>query len=146
MIPIIVSLSCGDDDQTNPELGTEINGQILSLVNDHRKSIGLESLQSETNSDKLALEHSQNMANGKEDFGHGGFDSRAELLFDATGASSIGENVAFGQAGANEVMQSWLDSPGHRANIEGDYTHIGIGVADDASGVPYYTQIFLKID
>ena len=41
-------------------------------------------------------------------------------------------------------MTAWLNSPGHRKNIEGDFTHIGIGVVKNDAGVYYFTQIFLK--
>lgn len=37
----------------------------------------------------------------------------------------IGENIADGQDGAAEVVAAWMDSPEHRANILGDYTHVG---------------------
>src|SRR5690606_4645258 len=40
------------------------------------------------------------------------------------------------------VTTGWLDSPGHRKNILGSYTHIGIGVACSSSGRPFYTQVF----
>src|SRR5690606_12800567 len=42
------------------------------------------------------------------------------------GWSKAGENVARGYPTPAEVHAAWMDSPGHRANILGDYTHIGI--------------------
>ena len=57
--------------------------------------------------------------------------------------SSGGENIAEGYVDANAVMAGWMNSPGHRANIlEPSFTEIGVGVAYDGSGLPYYCQEF----
>ncbi|HSD75904.1 MAG TPA: CAP domain-containing protein, partial [Solirubrobacteraceae bacterium] len=57
--------------------------------------------------------------------------------------SDIGENIAYGERSAAEVMQGWLASPGHRANIErADYRAIGVGVAAGAAGASYWVQDF----
>jgi len=54
----------------------------------------------------------------------------------------LGENVAYGMP-VQDVVSVWMKSPGHKSNILGkDYTEIGIGVARDEDGVPYYTQVF----
>ena len=53
------------------------------------------------------------------------------------------ENIAYGQESAEEVMTSWMNSPGHRANILGNnYEYIGIGVYQK-NGTLYWTQDFL---
>lgn len=52
------------------------------------------------------------------------------------------ENVAAGQPGATDVTDAWLASPGHRVNmLNAAYEHIGVAVAHDASGVPYWTMV-----
>ena len=57
----------------------------------------------------------------------------------------MAENVASGQRSAKEVVEGWMNSEGHRANIlQGNYTEIGIGVAKAANGALYYTQVFAK--
>jgi uncharacterized protein YkwD len=59
--------------------------------------------------------------------------------------SAAGENIASGQRTAAEVMQTWMNSSGHRANIlSSTYNQIGVGVARDSSGKLYWTQIFIK--
>jgi uncharacterized protein YkwD len=63
----------------------------------------------------------------------------------AAGASrrSIGENIACGQRSPAEVVEGWMNSPGHRANIlEPDFTHIGIGFAGGGPAGTYWTQLF----
>jgi uncharacterized protein YkwD len=57
--------------------------------------------------------------------------------------SILGENIAYGYSDTGSVMNAWMNSPGHRANIlSAGYQEIGIGIAYDASGVPYYCQVF----
>ncbi len=59
--------------------------------------------------------------------------------------SAAGENIAYGQRTAAEVMQTWMNSAGHRANILSQaYTNIGIGVAKAANGTLYWTQMFMN--
>ena len=54
-----------------------------------------------------------------------------------------GENIAWGYRSATEVVTGWMNSPGHRANILNcRSTTVGVGVAFNASGNPYYTQVF----
>ncbi|MCX5366163.1 CAP domain-containing protein [Streptomyces sp. NBC_00124] len=56
---------------------------------------------------------------------------------------SIGENIACGQRSPAEVVEGWMNSPGHRANIlKPDFTHIGIGFAGGGSSGTYWTQLF----
>jgi uncharacterized protein YkwD len=56
---------------------------------------------------------------------------------------TYGENIAFGYATAAAVMQAWMNSPGHRANIlNPNFTEIGVGVVANAHGYLYWTQEF----
>ena len=54
----------------------------------------------------------------------------------------IGENIARGQANPSAVMQSWMNSSGHRANIMGNFTHMGVGVFN-SGGTYHWVQLFL---
>jgi uncharacterized protein YkwD len=55
----------------------------------------------------------------------------------------VGENVAFGQANAARVLDSWMHSRGHRTNIlNSTFTEMGAGYAVDRTGRPYYVQVF----
>ncbi|MFZ4679488.1 MAG: CAP domain-containing protein [Flavobacterium sp.] len=61
------------------------------------------------------------------------------------GAKRVSENIAFNYQTAESAMSAWLNSPGHKANIEGDFTHFGISItADEATGKKYYTNMFIK--
>jgi uncharacterized protein YkwD len=56
---------------------------------------------------------------------------------------AYGENVAMGQRSGSEVVAAWMNSAGHRANILSPrYTELGVGLAIDADGRPYYAEVF----
>lgn len=56
---------------------------------------------------------------------------------------SIGENIACGQRSPADVVEGWMNSPGHRANIlKPGFTHIGIGLAGGGRAGTYWTQLF----
>src|SRR5262249_4947289 len=55
--------------------------------------------------------------------------------------SALGENIAYGYSGAADVMQAWMNSAGHRANILNPlYTQIRVGVRAPPGGVLYFTE------
>lgn len=57
--------------------------------------------------------------------------------------SRLAENIAFNFADAESVMSAWMGSTGHQANILGaDFTQVGVGIAYDAAGDPYYCVDF----
>ena len=120
-----------------------IEDQILDLVNKYRKTKGLPALQYNFVIASIAREHTMNMATGKVAFGHAGFSARFKYITShVNGTAAVAENVAFGSQTAEEVVNGWLNSPGHRKNIEGNYRLTGIGVARDVQSKLYFTQIF----
>ena len=119
--------------------------EIFTLVNKHRTQVGLKPLKMVTVISTEAARHSRDMASGKTAFGHDGFDKRFDKLTTAIkNGTSMAENVAYSTGSPARVVDNWLQSPGHKKNIEGDYTLTGIGLAKAADGQVYYTQIFLK--
>jgi len=84
------------------------------------------------------------MASGKVAFGHDGFEKRAKAIQKELGSMEIGENVASGSMTAREVVDGWLNSPGHKKNIEGHFVLTGIGYSRDKKGDIYFTEIFSK--
>ena len=118
--------------------------EILQYVNEDRREHGLVALKMNDLESGLALKHSKDMAAGKVGFGHEGFNARAKTIQKALGSTMIGENVASGPMTAREVVDGWLNSPGHKRNIEGNFTLTGIGYARDRKGDIYFTQIFSK--
>ena len=58
---------------------------------------------------------------------------------------SAGENIAWGQSSPQEVMNGWMNSSGHRANIMNpNYTSIGVGYYQNANGTNYWCQLFTR--
>jgi uncharacterized protein YkwD len=120
----------------------KMESEILEYVNEDRKEHGLSPLELNAVESSLADQHSRDMASGKVKFGHDGFNKRAKAIQKALGGTVFGENVASGRMTAREVVDGWLKSPGHKKNIEGNFTITGIGYASNSSGEIYFTQIF----
>ncbi|MBC7903413.1 MAG: CAP domain-containing protein [Gemmatimonadaceae bacterium] len=124
---------------------TNMEADIINYVNEHRRTKNLPSLRLLPVASSEAARHSANMASKAVSFGHGGFKQRAIIIAnDLSGTSSTGENVAYGKMTAREVVNAWLKSKQHRANIEGKFTHTGVGVARNSKGVVYYTEMFVR--
>jgi uncharacterized protein YkwD len=129
---------------TNPSLTK--TGQFMELINNHRISIGLQALVHDEELADIATIHSVNMATGVTSFGHDGFSNRcAEGRLMLGGGDLCGENVAMGQKNVNAAFTAWMNSPGHRSNIEQPrVTHSGFGYAQNTNETYYWTQIFIE--
>lgn len=119
--------------------------QVVNLVNQQRQKAGLSGLKSDSELTRLAQLKAEDMA-AKGYFSHTSptYGSAFDMLKKA-GYSyrTAGENIAMGQKTAESVMNGWMNSSGHRANILGSgYTKIGVGYAVNAKGTPYWVQIF----
>ena len=142
-------VSCSDDDGPVQPLYefADLETQTLALVNQHRASKSLGQLTQNAVIAEQARNHSINMAGKSVKFGHDGFDDRVTVIKNTIPLASAGENVAM-LSGLSDPAQSalngWLNSAGHRANIEGDYNLTGMGIAKSAEGALYFTQIFVK--
>ena len=146
----VMTWSCSkDDDITTTEENTEIvealtiSESILELVNIHRRSIGKSILTRNSTADNLAAEHTNYMI-AQQKISHDNFGARFQSLQQDVNAHAAGENVAYGYKTAQAVMQGWINSPGHKANIEGDFTHIGIAAIKNSQGLYYYSQLFYR--
>ncbi|CAF3776471.1 unnamed protein product [Rotaria socialis] len=59
--------------------------------------------------------------------------------------SAVAENVAAGQTTINQVMTTWMNSPGHRENIlNGNYKRIGVGISRGADNLLYWCAVFAR--
>ncbi|MGE3610859.1 MAG: CAP domain-containing protein [Bacteriovoracaceae bacterium] len=146
LIPTKISESNLIDPAPAPDPSVEIHQQFMILINNHRESIGLKALIDDEGLNAIAEIHSQNMASGSVEFGHTGFSDRCrEARIVLGGGNLCGENVAMGQRSAKAVFDSWMNSPGHRANIENSrYTHSGFGFEKNMDGRYYWTHLFLE--
>jgi uncharacterized protein YkwD len=114
-----------------PDL-TSLADQVFVLVNQQRAARGLQPLARVGALDRCAQDYAVRMAR-EGFFAHTAPDgSTPDDRIAATGyqAQGWGENIAAGQQSADAVMQAWMNSPGHAANIlNANFTQIGIGVA-----------------
>ncbi len=122
-----------------------LEAAVFDLVNQERAKAGCQSLTVDTRLTAAAREHSADMA--KRDYFDHNTPEGVTVATRVTNAgykwSSVGENIAKGQKDAASVMQSWMNSPGHRANILNcGYRDIGIGVATDSKRTKIWTQDF----
>ncbi|MDA6072511.1 CAP domain-containing protein [Flavobacterium sp. AC] len=119
--------------------------ETMKLINDYRLSIGLNALEKINHISFKCEEHNKYMiANNVVD--HNDFTSRSNNIVSVLGAKKVGENVAYNYKTSEAAVRAWLDSPGHKENIEGDFTHFGLSVTTDPkTGKKYYTNIFAKI-
>jgi len=124
-----------------------IEKAVHNQVNRYRANRGLPPLSLDSRITEQARIHSRNMASGKVGFSHAGFNQRVQVIARAIPLSTAAENVAYNQGYSNpatQAVQGWLNSSGHRANIEGKYNRTGVGVAKNARGQYYFTQIFIR--
>ncbi len=151
LLLIALTSSCVDYisiEQESPSISENIDLEIkvFEEINEYRTSKELPIL---INSDiiaKVARMHSDNMATGEIEFGHIDSEERFDCICkEIENVKGIAENVAYGYSTAESVSQGWVNSSGHKKNIEGDYTHTGIGIATSKDGTIYYTQIFIKV-
>ncbi|MFJ6747534.1 CAP domain-containing protein [Streptomyces sp. NPDC091266] len=126
-----------------PDTQSSAESQVLSLVNQERAQAGCSPVTADQELGSLAQRFSDDMAR-RDFFDHTDPDGRSPWdRARAQGISNLGgENIAKGQANAQSVMDSWMKSPGHRANILNcEYKTLGVGVHFGAGG-PWWTQDF----
>jgi len=140
---VLLIYACEKDEISVYEL-PELELEVHSLVNNYRMSIGLDTLAWDNRIMEICRGHSANMAKQKVDVGHDGFNDRFNIIQNDLDAWSASENVAAGYRTAQSVVDGWLDSRGHRDNIEGDYDKTGVGIVADDNDKYYFTQIFYK--
>ncbi|WP_034672134.1 SH3 domain-containing protein [Ectobacillus panaciterrae] len=134
---------------TNPPAATT-TGQlsayelkVVELTNAERTKAGLPTLQIDMNLSKVARMKSEDMLKNNY-FSHTSptYGSPFDMMrSNGITYRSAGENIAMGQRTPEEVVNAWMNSPGHRANIlNNSFTHIGVGYIADKN---IWTQQFI---
>lgn len=117
---------------------------IYEKVNQYRQSQKLPPLKIDPRISEEARKHSQNMANKTVPFSHQGFETR--IVNTHINYRSAAENVAYNQGYQNPAqvaVDGWIKSAGHQKNMVGNFNLTGVGVAKNAQGEYYFTQIFM---
>jgi uncharacterized YkwD family protein len=122
---------------------SEFEQRVVELTNVERAKQGLPALKIDTELSKVARIKSEDMQKNNY-FDHNSptygspFDMMKKFGISYT---SAGENIAQGQRTPEEVVQAWMNSAGHRANIlNNGFTHIGVGYVESGN---YWTQQFI---
>jgi uncharacterized protein YkwD len=122
---------------------------VIDLINQERQSRSLAPLTQQNQLRSAARLHSEDMACN--DFvshtGSGGTSPAARVLAQGYTFSAIAENIYAGGGPAQSVVNAWMGSPGHRANmLNASYTEIGVGYqywVDSTYGA-YVTAVFAR--
>ena len=132
-------------------MSTQFIEQVVELTNIERAKAGLQPLQLNNKLLAAAQDHSNDMAQD-DFFSHTGADGSSvgdRVKSSGYQYSTTGENIAAGQTTPAQVVEGWMKSPGHRANIlNPNYTEIGVGyeyLENDTGSVNYnhyWTQVF----
>lgn len=136
-----------EEDKEDTQTGGNISNnayvnEILRLVNKERASNGLSAVSldnalcsaAETRAREIVRSFSHTRPDGRSCF--------TVLSDSGISYNGAGENIAYGQDSAQEVMTAWMNSQGHRANIlNGSFTKLGVGVYSSGSTL-YFAQIF----
>ncbi len=128
-----------------PEADKSFELQVLDLINEERTSRGLSALKYSEELSKVARAHSADMAN-RGYFSHNtpeGLTPFNRIKNAGISYKTAGENIAAGQKTPEAVVEAWMNSDGHRANIlNASYTETGIGLKYGGSYGIYWTQLF----
>ncbi|ETT82672.1 CAP domain-containing protein [Viridibacillus sp. FSL R5-0477] len=122
--------------------------QVVNLMNVERKKVGVEPLKIDKRLEKTATLKSEDMRD-LQYFSHTSptYGSPFDMMR-KYGISYYyaGENIAAGKSTPEAVMNSWMNSPGHKANmLNSRFTHIGVGYANGGPYRHYWTQQFIAV-
>lgn len=141
----------GNSDTENNSDVSEYKQMVFELVNAEREKNGLDPLKWDIVLEAAADLHSMDMVE-RDFFSHVSPDGKTmverikaagEIFGEDVTYMSFAENIAAGQMDPESVMESWMNSEGHRANIlDPDLTHIGVGIAYGGDYGIYWTQCF----
>jgi uncharacterized protein YkwD len=156
LVVVVYSMnSCSSDSSETPSSSTATMKVMdytynsseldaMNLINTYRVSVGLNALQQINHISYKSEEHDHYMI-ANDVVNHNDFVARSENLISVLNAERVGENIAYNYNTPQSVVNAWLNSPTHKENIEGDYTHFGIAIKTNQEGKKYYTNIFVKI-
>ena len=117
--------------------------QVVNLVNEERTKAGLSALVLDETLASAAMVRATEIETS---FSHTRPDGRSfSTVLSDMGIQyrRSGENIAWGQQSPEAVMEGWMNSEGHRANIlNPNFTKIGVGYRKNAAGRTYWTQLF----
>jgi len=140
--PDIQNPGTGNPGQSTDQ-GNSYIQQVIGLVNEERAKAGLPPVAEASDVASAAAVRAKEISGSFSHTRPNG--SYYNTALDEMGVKywGSGENIAYGQTTAAEVMNGWMNSQGHRANIlNASYTKIGVGYYEGSNGVKYWVQLF----
>ena len=149
----ILTFSCSTDDFQEEQIDQSaleksppaklIEVEILELINAYRIENELKPLYNLNIIKSVAFTHTDYMVSLNQ-VNHDNFFQRKTSLVHNAAATKVSENVAYAYSSAESVVKAWLNSPSHKATIEGDFTDFDISAEMNSQGKWYFTNIFIK--
>ncbi|MGB5302689.1 MAG: CAP domain-containing protein [Gemmatimonadota bacterium] len=145
LVALVIAVGCSGDGPTEPGSSPGPTGEVATFVtqlNAHRETVGCEALSWHSATADVGHAHSQDMQE-RGFFSHTNPDGESPWDRLAEGGVTwngpAGENIAMTGGGAESALSLWLNSPGHRANIENcAFSHHGVGLHGS-----YWTHVFI---
>lgn len=125
------------------DTSSELEKEVIELVNEYRTSQGLNTLEYGKVAYGYAADHNDYMIEAGK-ISHDNFDLRASNLAVEAKADFVSENLAKDFKTANGVVKAWINSPTHKKVMEGDFKYTAINIKADANGKLYFTQLYFK--
>ena len=130
------------EDNNNGTSQGDFASQVVALVNAERAKQGLSALTIDTKVQQAALVRAKESAQSFSHTRPNGSSFSTALTEAGVSYRTAGENIAYGQSTPQQVMNAWMNSSGHRANIlNANYTTIGVGYTV-INGTAYWAQLF----
>ena len=137
-------------DSSNPDNGIQDDEavssyaqQILNLVNEERAKAGLSPVSLDLNITAAANIRAKEIVTNFSHTRPNGTSFSTVLKEQGISYRGSGKNIAWGQKSPEQVMNGWMNSDGHRANIlNADFQNLGVGHYQDENGVNYWVQLF----
>src|SRR3954466_10239217 len=119
---------------------------ILGLINSERARAGLPAVSWHDQVTAAATAHSvdQALMNRMSHTGSDGSDAGIRLTRAGFVWRAWGENVAAGYTSVQSVFDGWMASPGHKAQILGNFAYVGMAAVASSSGIVYWTLDFAR--
>ena len=117
--------------------------QVVKLVNEERAKAGLNPVSLDKEIEAAALIRAKEIQSSFSHTRPNGSSFSTVLKEQGIRYSGAGENIAWGQISPEAVMEAWMNSDGHRANIlNPKFTKLGVGYDQSAKGRNYWVQLF----
>lgn len=133
------------DTENKPEDNANLSfaKQVVELVNKERAKAGVSPLTIDTGLESAALVRTKEIQTSFSHTRPNGSSFATAIKEAGISYRRSGENIAWGQRTPEAVVNAWMNSDGHRANIlNPNFGRIGVGYLTNASGTPYWVQLF----